>query len=322
MPKQNRRKFIKTTSIAALAVSKNAIAHKVPGKSKAKAMVISTWRHGIEANEAAYQLLKKGEKAVDAVEQGVKVVESDPDVSTVGLGGTPDRDGKVTLDACIMDEKGNAGSVCFLQHIENPISVARKVMDESPHVMLSGQGALEFALSKGFKKTDLLTPSSKKRWEEWKKTSSYKPVINIENHDTIGLLALDKKGNLAGACTTSGMAFKMHGRIGDSPVIGAGLYVDNDVGGATATGMGELMLKTLGSFLVVELMRNGASPQEACKEAVMRIVRKLDYQDLQAGYLAISKNGDYGAFSLHKGFNYALMKKGENKLLDSEYYVG
>ncbi len=283
-------------------------------------VVVSTWNHGLSANEAAWKVIQGGGKAIDAVEKGVRVVESDPESTSVGYGGLPDRDGKVTLDACIMDETGNAGSVCFLQHIENPISVARKVMDDTPHVMLAGDGALKFALDNGFAKKNLLTPESEKAWREWLKTANYKPVINVENHDTIGLLAMDKNGDLSGACTTSGLAYKMHGRVGDSPIIGAGLYVDNEVGAATATGMGELMMKTLGSFLVVELMRQGATAQEACQEAVMRIVRKLDYKDMQVGYLAIDKAGNTGAYAIHPGFNYALMRGDKNDLIDATSY--
>ncbi len=283
-------------------------------------LIISTWNHGLPANEAAWKVIEKGGKAIDAVEAGVRVVESDPESTSVGYGGLPDRDGNVTLDACIMDETGNAGSVCFLQHIENPISVARKVMDDTPHVMLAGEGALKFALENGFEKKKLLTADSEKAWREWLVKSEYKPIINVENHDTIGLLAMDKNGDLSGACTTSGLAYKMHGRVGDSPIIGAGLYVDNEVGAATATGMGELMMKTLGSFLVVELMRQGASAQEACQEAVMRIIRKLDYKDMQVGYLAIDKTGNMGAYAIHPGFNYAVMQGGKNELIDAKAY--
>ena len=212
--------------------------------------------------------------------------------------------------------------VTFLQHIKHPISVARKVMEDTPHVMLSGAGALQFALESGFVKENLLTEKSIAAWEKWKLKSKYKPIINVENHDTMGLIARDKNGDLAGACTTSGAAFKMHGRVGDSPVIGAGLYVDNEIGGACATGMGELVLKTLGTFLVVELMRQGMSPQEACEEAVLRIKNKLpDYKDFQVGYCAISKSGDTGAYCIHPGFNYALYQNNENKLIDSDSYI-
>ncbi len=287
-----------------------------------KPIVLSTWKHGIEANEAAWKVLKNKGKAVDAVEKGVMVTEADPENSSVGIGGFPDRDGNVTLDACIMDETGNAGSVSFLKHIVHPISVARLVMDNTPHVMLSGAGALQFALESGFEKTDLLTENAKKAWEKWKVKSKYEPVINIENHDTIGMVALDSNGGLSGACTTSGLAFKMHGRVGDSPIIGAGMYVDNEVGAAVATGMGELVMKTLGSFLIVEFMRNGMSPQEACEKAIDRIKQKLpDYKNFQIGYLALNKQGETGAYSIHKGFNYAQYDKMGNKLIDAGHLL-
>lgn len=287
-----------------------------------KPVVISTWNHGFAANEAAWKILTDKGRALDAVEKGVMVTEADADNLSVGLGGLPDRDGFVTLDASIMDEKGNAGSVSFLQHIVHPISVARLVMEKTPHVMLSGEGALQFALENGFKKENLLTPKAKKAWEEWKKESKYEPVINIENHDTIGMLALDADGNLSGACTTSGLAYKMHGRVGDSPIIGAGMFVDNEVGAAVATGMGELVMKTLGSFLIVEFMRNGLSPQQACEKAIERIKQKLpDYKKFQIGYLALNKKGETGAYCLHKGFNYAQYDKTGNRMIDSDYLI-
>jgi N4-(beta-N-acetylglucosaminyl)-L-asparaginase len=194
-------------------------------------------------------------------------------------------------------------------------------MDETPHVMLSGQGALDFALEQGFKKENLLTKEAEKRWKEWLKESKYQPIVNIENHDTIGLLAIDEKGDIAGACTTSGLAWKMNGRVGDSPIIGAGMFVDNEVGGACATGMGELVMKTLGSFLIVELMRQGRNPQDACEEAVKRIVAKQEYKDMQVGYLAIDKEGNYGAYAIHPGFNFALHAAGENKMHDAASFA-
>jgi len=289
-------------------------------------VVVSTWRHGLPSNAAAMKILQQGGSVVDAVEHGVWVPEGDPDNHSVGLGGYPDRDGHVTLDASIMAPDGNAGSVCFLEHIVHPVSVARKVMEETPHVMLVGEGALQFALQQGFQKTNLLTPASKKRWQAWLKKHKYHPEINWENkpneyHDTIGMLALDENGDMAGACTTSGLAFKMHGRVGDSPIIGAGLYVDNEVGGATSTGMGELVMKTVGSFLVVELMRIGRSPQQACEEAVKRIVAKIpDNKKFQVGYLAMNKQGETGAYSLRKGFNYALFQDRQNRLIDAASY--
>jgi len=285
-------------------------------------MVISTWNHGYEANEAAWKVLENGGSAVDAVEAGVRIPEADPDNLSVGYGGLPDRDGHVTLDASIMKGNGECGSVTFLEHIKHPISVARLVMDKTPHVILSGEGALQFALDSGFMKENLLTEKAKKAWEEWLKKSEYDPVINIENHDTIGMLAIDSSKHIAGACTTSGLAYKMHGRVGDSPVIGAGLYADDEVGAATATGMGELVLKTLGSFLMVELMRSGYSPQEACEEGIRRIVEKIpDYKNFQIGYLTVNKAGETGAYAIHKGFNYALFRDGKFELIDSDYYI-
>lgn len=318
----NRRKFINRSLTAAAGIS-IAPAIKASEQKKAKLpVVISTWDHGVPANKAAMHILMNGGKAIDAVETGVKVVEADPEVTTVGYGGFPDRDGFVTLDACIMNEKGDAGSVCFLQHIKHPISVARLVMEKTPHVMLAGEGALQFALEQGFEKENLLTDKARDAWEKWKEKSEYKPVINIENHDTISMLAIDGDGNLSGACTTSGMAFKMHGRVGDSPIIGAGLFCDNEIGGAAATGHGEQVMKTLGSFLVVELMRNGYSPREACKEAVMRIVKqKPNLDEVQIGYIAINKAGETGAYCLHKGFNYALSTSDNTKLIDAESYI-
>ncbi len=322
----NRRKFITGSVLASAGLLFNAKRLKANNKRlstenvKNKPIIISTWVHGLEANQAAMEKMNNGGDCLDAVEAGVMVTEADENNLTVGIGGMPDRDGYVTLDACIMDKTGNCGSVTFLQHIKHPISVARKVMEDTPHVMLSGEGALQFALESGFVKENLLTEKSIAAWEKWKLKSKYDPKINVENHDTIGLIARDHNGDLAGACTTSGAAFKMHGRVGDSPVIGAGLYVDNEVGGACATGMGELVLKTLGTFLVVELMRQGMSPQEACEEAVLRIKNKLpDYKKFQVGYCAINKAGETGAFCIHKGFNYALLQNGENKLIDSDF---
>ena len=323
-----RRSFIKKSAIGALGAfllpkTTEGITSVNNNNHSAKEfpMVISTWRHGLAANEAAMEALINGKKAIDAVELGVKVAEADPEVTSVGYGGWPDREGNVTLDACIMDETGNCGSVSFLQHIKHPISVARKVMDETPHVMLSGKGALQFALEKGFTKESLLTEKSENAWKKWLKKSEYKPIINIENHDTIGLLAIDKKGDISGACTTSGLSWKLHGRVGDSPVIGAGMYVDNEVGGCCATGVGEAVLKTLGSFLIVELMRQGASPQEACEEGIARIVKNQNYKDMQIGYLAINKKGEHGAYAVHPWFNYALYQGGKNRMIDSLSYL-
>ena len=322
----DRRKFLKSTIFSGLAVSTaslSSLSCSTPKEPK-KPIVISTWNHGKDANAAAWEVLSKNGKAVDAVEKGVMVTENDPNNATVGIGGFPDRDGNVTLDACIMDENDNAGSVAFLQNFKNPISVARKVMDDTPHVMLVGEGAKKFALSKGFKEENLLTESSEKAWKNWLKNQDYEPEINIENHDTIGMVALDENGNLSGACTTSGAAWKMHGRVGDSPIIGAGLFVDNEIGAATATGLGEFVIKICGSHMIVELMRQGFSPQEACEQAVNRIVKKYpnNYKNLQVGFLALNKQGEYGAYSIHKGFNFAVRSEDQDELIDAGNYSG
>ena len=324
---KTRRNFLKKSAIGVVGtmllpkITKAKMEKTNKQSEKGFPIVISTWRHGISANEEAMEVLQNDGKAIDAVEAGVRITEADPEVSSVGLGGWPDRDGHVTLDDCIMDETGNCGSVSFLEDIMHPISVARLVMENTPHVMLAGKGAQQFALENGFKKENLLIERAEKRWQEWLEKSEYKPIINIENHDTIGLLALDKRGDISGACTTSGLSWKLHGRVGDSPVIGAGMFVDNEVGGACATGVGEAVLKTLGSFLVVELMRQGATPQEACEEAIARIVKNQDYKDMQIGYLAINKEGEHGAYAVHPGFNYALHQNEKNILIDSDSYI-
>ncbi len=289
-----------------------------------KPVVLSTWRNGIQANESAWRVLNEKGKALDAVEQGVRVQEADPNDQSVGFGGRPDRDGFVTLDACIMDHEYNCGSVAFVQGIKHPITLARAVMEKTPHIMLVGKGAEDFAASIGMNRENLLTDAAEESWLNWLKDSEYKPIANIENHDTIGMIALDAHGNLAGACTTSGMAFKMHGRVGDSPIIGAGLYVDNEIGAATATGHGEEVIRVAGCHLVVELMRQGFSPQLACEEAVRRImhkieIRKKDPRDLQVGFLALNKQGEFGAYCIQGGFNYAVYDQEGNRLIDSGF---
>lgn len=325
-----RRKFIKNTAIASSALLLNPLdifAKDINSKNEnfvGKPIVLSTWNFGLKANKEAWTILGKGGRALDAVEKGVRLVENDPNERSVGYGGRPDRDGRVTLDACIMDENYNIGSVAALENIKNPISVARAVMEKTPHVMLVGDGAFQFAVSQGFKKENLLTAESEKEWKEWLKTSEYKPVANIENHDTIGMIALDAQGNLSGACTTSGMAFKMHGRVGDSPIIGAGLFVDNEVGAATATGHGEEVIRTVGTHLVVELMRQGRNPQQACKEAVERIVkitqkRGKNLKDIQVGFIAINKKGEYGSYCIQDGFNFAVYDEKGNRLEKPEF---
>lgn len=328
----NRRKFIKLAALGSGGLLINGcIAPDSPALPASgekntttgqKPLVLSTWQHGVAANSKAWEILNASGTALDAVEQGVRVSESDFSNRSVGLGGLPDRDGKVTLDACIMDHQSRCGAVAFLQHIENPISVARRVMETTPHIMLVGKGAYDFALANGFERSsmEVPVPEAREQWEKWLEESEYKPIVNIENHDTIGMVAIDAQGNLSGACTTSGLAYKLHGRVGDSPIIGAGLFVDNEVGAATATGVGEAVIRIAGSHTVVEMMRHGATPQEACEEAIDRIIRKHpNVEDMQVGFLAIDKEGRFGAYSIYNGFNYAITHKEQDDLVESAF---
>ena len=317
-----RRKFLTQASLAAAAPSVIACA-SVPTVRKVKPVVISTWQHGQAANAAAWEILSTGASAINAVERGVRVTEADPEVHTVGIGSFPDRDGVVSLDASIMGSDGNCGSVANIRDILHPITVARAVMERTPHVMISGAGATDFALSLGMKKTELLTDFGREALARWRKDNpSYMPPINVENHDTIGLLALDQNGNLAGACTTSGAAFKYSGRVGDSPIIGAGLYVDNEVGAATATGWGEAVIRACGSFLVVEFMRQGHAPEDACRMAVERVISKNpDWRDIQVGFIALNKRGETGAYCVQSGFDYAVQTPTVNNEMMTPGYV-
>ena len=288
-------------------------------------LVVSTWNFGVKANTAAVEVLKKGGNAVDMVVAGGMEMESDPTELTIGLGGLPDREGHTTLDACVMNHEGKAGSVCFLEKIKHPVAVARAVMEKTPHVVLVGEGAQQFALQNGFPKDDYQNPAARKAYEEWLKKSEYKPIINIENHDTIGIIGMDLNGDISGACTTSGLSYKMRGRVGDSPIIGAGLYVDNEVGAATASGLGETILRSCSSFLMVELMRQGHSPQEACEEAIRRLVKVNSFmkkEDYQACFIAINKAGEIGAFSVHPGFTYSVWKGKEHEVLKATSLLG
>ncbi|NNF81595.1 MAG: N(4)-(beta-N-acetylglucosaminyl)-L-asparaginase [Flavobacteriaceae bacterium] len=328
-----RRTFIKNASLsgAGVAIGSSLISCAETASEEKKIavnppvtgpVVIATWDVK-NATSKAWEVLSADGNALDAIEQGCMIEEANAEGQSVGMGGLPDRDGHVTLDACIMNSEGNCGSVVYLKNITHAISIARKVMEDTPHVMLAGEGAEQYAYSLGYKAENLLTEKSKKAWEEWKVKSEYKPIINIENHDTIGMLAMDKDGNISGGCTTSGLAYKMTGRVGDSPIIGSGLFVDNEVGAAVATGLGEEVVKTVGSFLVVELMRQGKSPQEACEEAIRRIVSKpnSDYKNFQVGYIALNKAGETGFYSIHDGFSMTQYTKGENTNLKSKNYI-
>ena len=344
----NRRNFINLSSLGIVGLTLQGFITKSREKG-IKPIVIATWDAGINANKGAWEVLSKGGSALDAVEKGVMVTE-DEISCCVGLGANPDRDGHVTLDASIMDHEFNCGSVAFLERIKHPISVARKVMEKTPHVMLVGAGAQQFAVSEGFKlEADNLSESADKAYKDWLKKSTYKPVINIErqstaqptsqlddkfkapsrlsngdwNHDTIGMVALDTNGNLSGSCTTSGAGFKLRGRVGDSPIIGAGLYVDNEVGAVVATGQGEDVIRVAGSSAVVEFMRQGKSPQEACRLVVEKVrkIKKEKAADIQVCFIALNKNGEHGSYALHKGFNYAVQTNDGHQLIESPFIM-
>jgi L-asparaginase/N4-(beta-N-acetylglucosaminyl)-L-asparaginase len=307
-----RRDFLKTSAIGITAPSILMSDDEIRPNMN-DPLILSTWEHGLPANDVAWKVLQNGGSAMDAAEAGAKVPEADPTSTSVGFGGLPDEQGNVTLDACVMDSDGNAGSVAFLQNIKHPVSVARKVMEETKHVMLVGEGARQFAVFHGFEEIDLLTDESKMAWEKWKKKR--REMMPHETHDTISVLVQDKNGDLAGTCTTSGWAYKMHGRVGDSPIIGAGLFVDNEIGCAAATGLGEEVIKTTGSFLVVELMRQGYNPTAACEEALNRVIKKHNGNlDFQIAYIAIRKDGNIGSACIKDGFEYALLQKGKNNL--------
>jgi N4-(beta-N-acetylglucosaminyl)-L-asparaginase len=339
----SRRKFLQSSLLgsAGIILSKDLLAteNNLPVSTvKGNPIVISTWDAGLAANTGAWEILSKNGRALDAVEAGVMVTEASQNCC-VGLGANPDRDGHVTLDACIMDEHFNCGSVGFLERIKHPVSVARRVMEKTPHVMLVGSGAQQFAVAEGFPlEEDKLSPDAQKMYDNWLKTSQYKPVINIENqkdhgpfapiqletgewnHDTIGMVAMDANGNLSGSCTTSGMGFKMRGRLGDSPIIGASLYVDNATGACTSTGQGEDVIRVCGAYSVVEYMRQGLSPEEACKKAIERIVKikGVKAKDIQVAFLALNKKGVVGSYSIHKGFSYAVKSKTREELVKSK----
>jgi len=322
----DRRKFLTGSALTSLGVwfNGNQIPNPFYGSRYPSdedfASVIATWPNE-KATSAAWLKLQETGYALDAVEAGARVPEADVMDTSVGYGGYPDRDGKVTLDACIMDEKGNAGSVVFLQDYPHPVSVARRVMEKTPHVMLAGEGARRFAAAEGFTTQNMLSNHAREAWIQWTKDHNYQPA----NHDTIGILALDAKGRLCGACSTSGWAFKMHGRVGDSPIIGAGLYVDGQIGAAACTGLGELVLRNLSSFLCVEYMRQGLSPTEAARMAIRRLFDKIPgiAQDTsrQVGLVAMDTQGRVGGWAVHQQFKYTVNHKGANAVREASYGV-
>jgi N4-(beta-N-acetylglucosaminyl)-L-asparaginase len=326
----NRRKFLKTGMFgsASLLLRGKTIA----AQNVFTSTILSTWSSNVKANNAAWSILQNNGRALDAIEKGIRVTEADPTDNSVGYGGLPDRDGIVSLDACVMDEFGSCGAVMALEQIMHPISVARLVMEKTVHVQLAGEGALQFALAQGFKKQNLITRESERIWRGWLKTSGYVPFSKeesktknerINNHDTIGMIALDAKQNLSGGCSTSGLSFKMHGRVGDSPIIGAGLFVDNEVGAATATGIGEEVIKICGTHTIIELMRQGIEPEEACKRAVERIAKRhgANARNIQVGFIALRRDGVFGGYSIVKGFDFVVTTKEGTRVVQSKSLV-
>lgn len=313
----DRRKFIKTMSMLGLSIP--AMAKSVSKKSENSSLVKRNpiilcsrgEKWGKKVLKPGWSILKKNGSLLDAVEQSANITELDPEDGSVGFGGLPNENGVVQLDASIMyGPTHNCGSVAAIEGIKTPSSVARLVMERTDHIHIVGKGAQDFARVHGFKVENLLTERSRKSWLRWKENLSDKddwfpPADGNYDSDrstgTINVLAIDSAGDIAGITTTSGLAWKIPGRIGDSPIIGAGLYLDNEVGAAGATGRGEEILRTCGSFFVVEQMRAGKSPQDACEALCERIIYinggrdKVNFNDK---IVAVNKNGDVGCASI------------------------
>ena len=283
-------------------------------------IVVSTWRFGLASNQSAWEILRNGGAALDAVVRGVEVAERDPAVKSVGLGGYPNAEGEVEVDAAVMDGLTlGYGAVAGLRKIATATAVARCVMEKTDHVLLVGNGALKFARAQGFEECNMLTKHGREAWEKWKREQTGPPA---DVHDTIGMVGLDQHGNLAAACTTSGAAFKLPGRVGDSPLIGSGLYADNDAGAAAATGLGEEIVRTCGSFAVVEHMRQGKSPQVACEAVVQHLIARVpSARPYQMAYIAIDKYGNWGAAAARLGFLSAVTSNAKNHLYKSRYFI-
>lgn len=296
------------------------------------AVMVTTWISGQVANEAGWAVYEAGGSPLDMAEAGAKTAEADPANTSVGYGGLPDREGRVTLDSVVMDHKGGLGAVAALEDVVHACSVARAVMEKTPHTMLVGPGARAFAVDQGFPTQSLLTPETEAAWRRWLERSEYAPQANIENeglkpggpnnHDTIGVLARDFTGNLAGVCSTSGLAFKMRGRVGDSPICGAGLFVDNEVGAATATGVGEEVTRIAGTHRIVMSMARGLTPYDACREAIEHLARLRGpaIAGMQVAFIAINKEGQHGGFALLPGFTWwATLQDGSAQEYRAEY---
>jgi isoaspartyl peptidase/L-asparaginase-like protein (Ntn-hydrolase superfamily) len=311
-----RRDFLRVASAAAVAAAATPRTRRAHAQAKPELpAVIATWDYGVALCAAAQQVFGKGGDLLDALEKGVNVVEDDPAVHSVGFNGLPNEDGVVQLDASIMDGRTHrAGAVAAIERIKNPISVARKVMEKTEHVLLVGAGANAFAKKLKFPEQELMSKEARADWEKTRdKRSSF--WRDGSRHDTVCAIAIDAKGNLASAVSTSGLAGKLSGRVGDSPLIGAGNYVDNDVGGACATGIGELAIRNAASFAIVERMRAGVDPTRACQEILERMVKKSPEvrtdPKAQLAFIAMNKAGEIGAAALRvqkKVFRYAIVR--------------
>lgn len=302
-------------------------------------LILSTWSFGTIANAAASSAFASGGSSLDAAIAGATAVEDDESVASVGAGGIPDADGEVSLDACVMTAPDRSGAVAYVRRLANPARLARLVMERTIHTMLVGEGAERFAAFHGIAPSPLLTGPAREQWAAWKadprnlergRYRGWIPPLNVEHvgvergggfsfhgeperaplaHDTVCVLTRDEAGTLAGVCTTSGMAFKVPGRVGDSPIIGHGLYVDPDAGAATATGTGELISGTCASFLTVELMRAGASPLEAATDSLRRIEKTHTLQhDHQVAIIAArpGAGGSWASAALRGGFKHVV----------------
>jgi N4-(beta-N-acetylglucosaminyl)-L-asparaginase len=307
-------------------------------------IILATWSFGKRATTAGWPYLSgPNGSSLDAVEQACRAVESDLEVTSVGRGGLPDRSGEVSLDAAIMQSPSRCGSVCYLRRFEHPASIARMVMERLRIVMLAGDGADRFALRQGLTPVDLLTDAANERWRKWaeehpdvqcRDDAPFRPPANHEElsptaddeslphnryHDTVGVLAIDCNGALSGACSTSGLPFKPPGRVGDSPIIGHGLYVDPRRGAAVATGDGELIMGVCGSFLAVELMARGASPADAAHEVIQRIADSYELtDDDQAAIIALHPSGRWSAAALRPGYRTSVRTETRDEMVDPE----
>jgi N4-(beta-N-acetylglucosaminyl)-L-asparaginase len=314
----NRREFIKSIAAAGALAGVPAQA----AESNGGPVFLATWKHGLPAVDKAAEVFHQGGNLLDAIEKGINIPEEDPEVTSVGYGGLPNAEGIVELDAGIMDgTRHRAGAVCGLRGVKTPISVARLVLEKTSHTTIGGIGLQEFARNMGYHPEQLLTPNSLKKWMEWKANPHHQTFwLNPENHDTIGVVATDGKGHVVAGCSTSGLAWKIPGRVADSPLVGCGYYADDRAGGASATGDGDLMTNYCTSVSIVQMMARGASPQQACEE-LLRDMVKADAKNKEGecAVIAMNNRGEVGAASMNAKFHleYALWKSGKSRMIES-----